>query len=457
MVKQLELYLRRLKELISNNSLFSVIEEWKRRLEDRARVRQTFGKLGYLFKGKDNVKQQISTLKDSNRNLHDGIQLIPFFTGDPREIAGEGVIEFLKEALTRAASGREPSAMRSPCDFKQYEDKAGVTILGTKSGDFTLIKESFTMTQSSSRRIAALLNGSRARASPSKGRESAFIALPRCKFIDNDSGFIFELPVPNAHPVSLLAYLLDPDTLYTLESRVALALHLARAVLVIHSLNMVHKGISSDNIFILDADRSPGVLGVPCILRWGGNGSVRFEDDDSYGNSFPSRSHNVGFDGSIYRHPKHDVEKREKMQMRDDVYSLGVCLLEIALWKPIACARYNFSGPMSSELRGIRSTGERTKCLVDIARKWVPLTMGSVFADVVVTCLECWEYDVEDNNNESDYDDDEEELRRHLSSKEEAFRRHLSSEAQISIKFSKRVVKKLARIYAGIALREEET
>lgn len=389
-------------------------------------------------------------MRDSNRNLHDGIQLIPFCTRDTREIADAGVIEFLKDALSRAASGRELSAMSSFCEYTPYTDTAGVQLRCARSGD--LINELF-INKIHSMRIATLLNGSRTRALPNKGKGSAFIALPRCKCIgfDNDS-FVFELPVPNEDPVSLLAHLIDSDTLYTLESRVALALHLARAVLVIHSLGLVHKNIRSDTIVVLATDHSqPGVLGIPCILGWG---LARDEEEESGMSGLPMPYFEEGFDASIYRHPKHDVERRtEKMQMRDDVYSLGVCLLEIALWKPLASTRHDFSGPMSSQLRDLqgmlkdsrRAGGELSRRLVEIAKKWVPVTMGSVFADVVVTCLECWEEDTEDND-ENKYDDDE----------EEEIRRHLSSEARISIKFSKRVVKKLARIYAGIASRKEK-
>lgn len=389
-------------------------------------------------------------MRDSNRNLHDGIKLIPFCTRDTREIADAGVIEFLKDALSRAASGRELSAMSSFCEYTPYTDKAGVQLRRARSGD--LINELF-INKTHSMRIAMLLNGSRTRALPNKGKASAFIALPRCKCIgfDNDS-FVFELPVPNEDPVSLLAHLIDSDTLYTLESRVALALHLARAVLVIHSLGLVHKNIRSDTIVVLATDRSqPGVLGVPCILGWG---AARDEEEESGMSGLPMPYFEAGFDASIYRHPKHDAEKRtEKLQMRDDVYSLGVCLLEIALWESLASTRHDSSGQMSAPMRDIQKMskdsrkvgGELTRHLVDIAKKWVPVTMGSVFTDIVVTCLECWDDDVNDNY-ENDYDDEEEELRRHL-----------SSEARISIKFSKRVVKKLARIHAGIAPRKEET
>lgn len=335
-------------------------------------------------------------------------------------------------------------------DYTMYTDKAGIQLRRAQNGD--LIYELF-VNKSHSMRIATLLSGIRTRESPSKGKDSAPIALPRCKWIGfHRDSFVFELPVANADPVSLLAHLIDSDTPYTLESRVALALHLARAVLVIHSLGLVHKNIRSDTIVVLATDHSqPGVLGIPCILGWG---LARDEEEESGMSGLPMPYFEEGFDASIYRHPKHDVERRtEKMQMRDDVYSLGVCLLEIALWRPFASTRHDFSGPMSSQLRDLqgmlkdsrRAGGELSRRLVDIAKKWVPVTMGSVFADVVVTCLECWEEDTEDND-ENKYDDDE----------EEEIRRHLSSEARISIKFSKRVVKKLARIYAGVASRQEK-
>lgn len=119
-------------------------------------------------------------MRDSNRNLHDGIQLIPFCTRDTREIADAGVIDFLKDALNRAASGREPRAMSYFGDYTMYTDKAGVQLRRAQNGD--LIYELF-VNKSHSMRIATLLSGSRARATPSKGKDSAPIALPRCKRI----------------------------------------------------------------------------------------------------------------------------------------------------------------------------------------------------------------------------------------------------------------------------------
>lgn len=328
------------KELILNASLSSVIEEWKRRLEDRAWVKQSINRVKYAFKGKDHVEEHISSLRDSNRNLHNGIQLIPFCTQDTRDIVDAGVIEFLKEALSRAASGWEPNTMSSLGVYTMYTDKAGVEVRRARNGD--IIYEFF-IDKRHSMKIARLLSGSRARASTRKGNDSTFIALPRCTCIGfHSDSFVFELPVPNEEPVSLLAHLVDSDAFYTLEPRVALALHLSRAVLIIHSLGLVHKNIRSDTIVVLATNRSqPGALGVPCILGWG---AARDEEGESDMSGLPMPYFEAGFDASIYRHPKHDVEKRtEKMQMRDDVYSLGVCLLEIALWESLATTRHDSS------------------------------------------------------------------------------------------------------------------
>ena len=105
--------------------------------------------------------------------------------------------------------------------------------------------------------------------------------------------------------------------------------------------------------------------------------------------------------------------------MQHDVYSLGVCLLELGLWESsVEWGEHDGEGmegevvaPLPSAALGLsledfdvvdgddekgRKPGFRIKeRLVELARRRLPLRMGDRYAAVVVTCLTCL-----DGNNE---------------------------------------------------------
>lgn len=69
----------------------------------------------------------------------------------------------------------------------------------------------------------------------------------------------------------------------------------------------------------------------------------------------------------------------EKYTFLHEVYSLGVCLLELGLWT-------NFLGDKHAEMRGA-PPAERQRRLDGLAEKHLPREMGDIYADVVKKCL----------------------------------------------------------------------
>lgn len=93
--------------------------------------------------------------------------------------------------------------------------------------------------------------------------------------------------------------------------------------------------------------------------------------------------------------------------MGHDIYSLGVCLLEIALWKSFVLWDMNGQYPslsVESEnlLRGGMSAFEVKEKLVAMSRKVVPGILGNRYAEVITSCLKCLDEDSGGNSESLD-------------------------------------------------------
>ncbi|OBT69032.1 hypothetical protein VE03_01302 [Pseudogymnoascus sp. 23342-1-I1] len=99
----------------------------------------------------------------------------------------------------------------------------------------------------------------------------------------------------------------------------------------------------------------------------------------------------------VYRHPQQQGRETRDMQhnMGHDIYSLGVCLLEIGLWKSLVGTKKEpcVYGPLAQEAfkNGMPADKpeEVKKGLVEIAKKELPGAMGTPYARLVEGCLTC--------------------------------------------------------------------
>ena len=215
---------------------------------------------------------------------------------------------------------------------------------------------------------------------------------------------VFRLPQGSQIPQTLRRVLVSPGLTPNLRTRASLAFHLASALTIVRRLGVVHKRIRPESIVLVrhvgDKDTSSDgfspAIGMPYLA---GFTQARQQAVDSalkpiYGSDVPE---------IIYHHPDFIVVgRRRAYQMDDDIYSLGVCLLEIGLWRSIACwdevkslydlDKYwkldilDFSGPDKMITGNINIL--RMLRLVEIARRELPLAMGPKYANIVATCLE---------------------------------------------------------------------
>ncbi|CAI6336155.1 unnamed protein product [Periconia digitata] len=133
---------------------------------------------------------------------------------------------------------------------------------------------------------------------------------------------IFRMPDNMAAPETLRAKLPSTTPSHSLSDRFRLAIQLARAVFHFHTFDMVHKSIRPENILLFRDSES--TLGSAFLL---GFERVRRDEDDT------RLSGDEDWARNLCRHPQRQGPRlQERYIMPHDIYSLGVCLLEIGLW-----------------------------------------------------------------------------------------------------------------------------
>lgn len=208
---------------------------------------------------------------------------------------------------------------------------------------------------------------------------------------------------------SLRAQLLSRDGAPSLTRRVCLARELATSVSYVHTFNFVHKNIRPESVLLFSEEQNPS----PCETH------ATTATNTTTTTTNRRSSFLVGFESfrsadrvsemagdedwarNIYRHPERMGEfPATAYQMQHDIYSLGVCLLEIGLWKPLveyASDQSNAKPEYGDVCRDFASTGRGwyyfKEYLVEVAQAELPRTMGDRYADVVVTCLTCLDRD----------------------------------------------------------------
>ncbi|KAH7317317.1 hypothetical protein BKA65DRAFT_570888 [Rhexocercosporidium sp. MPI-PUGE-AT-0058] len=163
--------------------------------------------------------------------------------------------------------------------------------------------------------------------------------------------------------------------LHSLDQRYRVALHLSTAVLFLHGSDYLHKNISSESVIMLfnaqneTSLKFPKVLGKPYL--------VNFE----LVRSFALGSHPMealsGWKAKIYMHPARQGPRPHSFIKAYDIYSLGVVLLELGLWRLLE----RFQAELGvADLKGMQ------KSLVNIAQE-LGITVGKRYRKVVEWCL----------------------------------------------------------------------
>lgn len=205
---------------------------------------------------------------------------------------------------------------------------------------------------------------------------------------------IFSIPTELAvsQPQSLRSLLLAKSEPYPLDERVKFSVLLARAVVSLHASWIVHKNIAPENIVMLHSNSPSGDLGTPILT---GFEYFRFDEQES------TKTGDGLWEKNLYRHPqRYGCHHEQVYNMRHDIYSVGVCLLEIGLWTSFIkyLEHERVPGPelhirhLLNDNNKSRSASQIKEALVNLARSHLPQRMGRIYTNVVVTCLTCLDF-----------------------------------------------------------------
>jgi hypothetical protein len=239
----------------------------------------------------------------------------------------------------------------------------------------------------------------------------------RCEGVvgrDDSFDFVFELPQTLRQPRSLRSLLLESESCtYSLNDRIQLGKLLARSVMFVHNFNFCHKNISPETVLVLNVDDQErrSQLGMPFLV-----GFEKFRPAD--GHTFLSGDDD--WQKNLYRHPtRQGLSPDDMYQMQHDIYSLGVCLLEIGLWgsfvefktapdnaEPVPVPAKGYIQGVA-ELLPMRNGRKRAiqikEMLLETAREHLPGRIGVKFMEVVVSCLTCLDKGNKDFGDESEF------------------------------------------------------
>ncbi|KAH8652573.1 hypothetical protein BGZ61DRAFT_541852 [Ilyonectria robusta] len=156
---------------------------------------------------------------------------------------------------------------------------------------------------------------------------------------------VYKHPQPSCgrEPASLYDLFASPErtqNLPTLNNRFALAVSLAKALVQLHVCGWLHKSICSRNILFFypegyDENASGGInrlIGSPFLKGYGYARADMPVASDHSANFSETIAADVDMD--LYRHPRtfDSSDKRTTFKKTYDTYSLGILLLEVALW-----------------------------------------------------------------------------------------------------------------------------
>jgi serine/threonine protein kinase len=195
-------------------------------------------------------------------------------------------------------------------------------------------------------------------------------------------GFISAFPPKadcNQPPVSLNDLLVDggkpkrSHSLPTLPQRIWIAQRLAITLLELHNADWLHKDLNSKNVIFFQGSGAILNLDTPYV-----SGFEYARPDNISAISFSVRSSPT----DIYRHPSllgpfPAGQKRPRYNKIHDIYSLGLLLLEIGLWKQVGDFRKANTKP-----------ADFSSTLKQLASRELPHRVGDVYRDVVLRCIE---------------------------------------------------------------------
>jgi hypothetical protein len=345
-------------------------------------------------------RKQVRLLKDCVSSFNDTINLIHI------DQAGESSASLSNEIFQRSAdveSVISETTLLVRCHLAQDTNK-----ISAKKGTFLLeVRPYKSFMKASLERSLGFLAKTLIEA-----EMSACILRTVGYFDDIDRQqllLVFEVPSALSSMGTLQLLLQTAQQTPALNIRVALCTKLAHTIFEVHNLRLVHKNVNSASVLIM----TPNAANVADIsdrdahtflLNWH---LVRKIDAASM--PMPERKWWKG----IYQHPGRQLTLTEdEYTMGHDIYSLGVCMLEILLWKPLVgftevaeptvhpifvetALGLGMIDDTPQSLKSFLDDPEDTKdvqrVLLGIADQYLPAAAGQRLTALVKSCVTCLE------------------------------------------------------------------
>ena len=380
---------------------------------DLAQVRKKDGKLRrfrFAFSIKGTLDGTIGELEKWQQNLLDPswyqLVLLPSKTvsqlATQRSSIAQGPLETLRELRALVHEGESSSLedsdvllpsdavelMESPIEF------SGAQLGMLRSTHLTVLLDAIKMIHPSTVvQARADIQTLARRLSKVNAETFGFLDCQGAIYSYGNADLVFSFPKDQDFPFSLRHLLLAADPQFPLNARISIAQRIARSVLFLHSCQLVHKNVRPDNIVVFASQGQypdkPYLIGLE-HFRSVDVKSLRMSDNDPF--------------HDIYRHPtRQGIRPERDYVMQHDIYSLGVCLLEIGLWRSFlatgdgANLRLADNGYVLQQHLDIkdprRKAFEIKKHFVSITEQRLPGTMGQKYASIVVSCLTCLDPD----------------------------------------------------------------
>ena len=214
---------------------------------------------------------------------------------------------------------------------------------------------------------------------------------------DNEArfGIVFQKPMDAAAKTELqtLRTLMKSHRKPSLSARTSLCAVLARCIHSFHAVNWLHKGLRADNIIFFSSPVSGPNLSEPFVSGY----------ELSRPSIIDTMTEKPVFNPleDIYRHPSAQSSRTDGNYRKSyDIYSLGIILLEIALWKRVEDI-IGFEGlekvkplalqEIQSRLLGRSQSGVAASQLSSIHMgpylQQVTSECGDAFCDIIECCL----------------------------------------------------------------------
>lgn len=212
--------------------------------------------------------------------------------------------------------------------------------------------------------------------------------------------FVFNKPDDLDVPRSLRQSLLSNVGNMSLNRRLRMAKEIAQGISYVHTFKLVHKNVRPESVLLFEDTTSSRcsafLVGFDGFRRAEGH-SAMLGDVDWHKN--------------LYRHPSRQGEyPLEYYKMQHDIYSLGVCLLEVGLWESFVSytdGRPPEPGPGLHTLQEDAHPSKLKEFFTDMARNRLPLIMGDRYTDIVTTCLTCLDDDNDGIGSEAELNDED--------------------------------------------------